>query len=120
MTAPTEKGSTLNLFEAMTAAADGGERFDSLVSRDGFLVERIVSLGHTTPPDAWLAQERAEWVVLLRGAARLYFEGEEADRTLAPGDHLLIPPHTRHRVTWTAPEEPSVWLALHFYEGVAG
>lgn len=52
--------------------------------------------------------------MLLKGAARLYFEGEDADRLLRPGDWLVIPAHCRHRVTWTDPERTTVWLALHF------
>jgi cupin 2 domain-containing protein len=52
-------------------------------------------------------------VVVLRGAARVQLEGEEPVE-LAPGDFLTIPPHHRHRVEWTHPEEPTVWLALHY------
>ena len=26
----------------------------------------------------------------------------------------LIPAHRRHRVEWTDPEAPTVWLALHY------
>jgi cupin 2 domain-containing protein len=25
-----------------------------------------------------------------------------------------IAPHCRHRVEWTAPDEPTIWLALHY------
>jgi cupin 2 domain-containing protein len=53
-------------------------------------------------------------VALLSGAAGLRFEDEAEPRVLAPGDHLLIPAHRRHRVEWTDPETPTVWLALHY------
>ena len=53
-------------------------------------------------------------MVVLRGRARLRFEGEDADRELGPGDYVHIPAHARHRVAWTAPDEPTVWLALHY------
>jgi cupin 2 domain-containing protein len=33
---------------------------------------------------------------------------------LQPGDHLIIPAHRRHRVEWTHPDQPTVWLALHY------
>jgi len=33
---------------------------------------------------------------------------------LAPGDHVLIPGGAQHRVTWTAPETETVWVAVHF------
>lgn len=84
-----------------------------LLERAALRLERIVSLGHATPPGEWYDQERDEWVVLLSGAARLAFEGEDGERQVVPGDWLWIPAHVRHRVTWTHPSEPSVWLALH-------
>ena len=51
--------------------------------------------------------------VLLAGAATLRLDGESEARRLAPGDHLLIPAHLRHRVEWTSPDEATVWLAVH-------
>ncbi|MDB5509498.1 MAG: hypothetical protein JWL93_1967 [Hyphomicrobiales bacterium] len=87
-----------------------------LVARPGLRIERIVSTGQATPPGAWLQQDRAEWVVLLSGSAGLQFEGEETERSLAPGDWLEIEPGLRHRVEWTAADEPSVWLAVHFVQ----
>ncbi len=39
---------------------------------------------------------------------------EDEEVSLGPGDHLLIPAHRRHRIAWTAPDEVTVWLALHF------
>ena len=37
-------------------------------------------------------------------------------RGLRPGDHVAIPAHKRHRVEWTAPDETTLWLAVHFPE----
>lgn len=39
-----------------------------------------------------------------------------ADRVivLAPGDHLMIPAGAVHRVTFTDPAAPTIWLAIHF------
>ena len=42
--------------------------------------------------------------------AGLLIEGEELERTLAPGDYVEIPPHVRHRVEWTLADRPTVWL----------
>jgi cupin 2 domain-containing protein len=53
-------------------------------------------------------------VLVLAGAAGLVFEGEAEPRVLRPGDYLLIPAHRRHRVAWTDPEQPTVWLAVHY------
>ncbi len=29
-------------------------------------------------------------------------------------DHVLIPTCVRHRVAWTDPERPTIWLAVHY------
>jgi cupin 2 domain-containing protein len=74
-------------------------------------VERIVSTGQASPPGL-VAQHRDEWVVLLDGEAELRYEDGEALR-LGPGDYVLIPAGTRHRVEWTRADPPCVWLAVH-------
>ena len=51
-------------------------------------------------------------MLLLAGAARLRFADETEDRVLGPGDHVHIAPHRRHRVEWTDPAVPTVWLAV--------
>ena len=51
--------------------------------------------------------------MLLTGGAGLRFDGETKVRELKPGDYLHIPAHVRHRVEWTHPSEPTVWLAVH-------
>jgi cupin 2 domain-containing protein len=77
-------------------------------------IERIVSRGHRSPPDCWYDQYEHEWVVLLTGAARLRFAEPPTTMELAPGDHVHIRPHVRHRVEWTAPDRDTVWLAVFF------
>ena len=77
-------------------------------------IERIVSHGHASPPGFWYDQEWNEWVVVISGAARLRFEGDEQTVELRAGDYLDVPAHKRHRVEWTSPEEPTVWLAVHY------
>lgn len=90
------------------------EVFETLAAGDGVVIERIVSTGQTTPPGEWLVEDRHEWVVLLAGAARLQFEGEATPHPLVPGNWLLIPAGTLHRVDWTATDEPTIWLAIHY------
>jgi len=94
-------------------ATPGKERFDELLARPGVVVERIISTGQATPADTPYDQPWDEWVLLIAGAARLWLEGRD-EIALAPGDHLLIPAHCRHRVLWTQADPPTVWLALHF------
>jgi cupin 2 domain-containing protein len=76
-------------------------------------IERIVSHGHASPSDSWYDQDQAEWVIVLKGAARLRFEAEEPVE-MRPGDYVNIPAHRRHRVEWTTPDEPTIWLAVHY------
>ena len=92
--------------------AGAGEVTDILVAAPGVRIERIVSLGQASPPGFWYDQPEGEFVLLLAGAARLRFEDEADDRTLSPGDWLHIPAHRRHRVAWTDPQTPTIWLAV--------
>ena len=101
---------TSNLFHDLPSHLPT-EVFTSLLASPAVRIERIVSHGHSSPPDFWYDQPQAEWVVVLKGAARIEF----ADRLveMRPGDFVAIPAHTRHRVDWTTPDEPTIWLAVH-------
>jgi len=105
----------VNLFEVITPGISE-EIFQVLLSTAHFRLERIISAGQATPPGEWYDQEAHEWVALLTGGAGLRFEDEAEPRVLRPGDCLLIPAHRRHRVEWTDPQGPTVWLALHYQE----
>ncbi|MGA8259730.1 MAG: cupin domain-containing protein [Arenicellales bacterium] len=76
-------------------------------------IERIISKGHVSPESRWYDQAREEWVIVLRGEARLSFEDGDAV-ALKPGDYILIPAHARHRVEWTTPGMETIWLAIHY------
>jgi len=93
--------------------ARAGEVFTRLAATNGAVVERIVSRGQVTPEDAPWRQDHDEWVLLVAGAARLAIQGQD-EVALTPGDHVLIPGGAQHRVTWTAPETETVWVAVHF------
>jgi len=101
-----------NLYAGLPAGS-AEEQLTELLARPGVRIERIVSTGQASPPGFWYDQPRAEWVLLLQGAARLRFEDEDAARLLGPGDYLEIAPHRRHRVEWTDPQAATVWLAVH-------
>ena len=89
------------------------ELFETLVRTEAVRIERIVSRGHATPAGEWYDQPRSEWVLLVRGAARLQFEdGREVE--MGAGDWLEIAAHERHRVAWTDPARDTVWLAVHY------
>ena len=76
-------------------------------------IERIVSYGNTSPEQFWYDQDEHEWVVVLQGEAKLLFENH-ASLHMKSGDHVLIPAHQKHRVEWTTPHEPTVWLAVFY------
>jgi len=101
-----------NLFTHIAQDSDG-EVFETLLQTDALKLERIVSTGQATPSGQWYDQDSDEWVILLSGSAGLLFDGEGKLRVLQPGDYLLIPAHTRHRIEWTEAGTETVWLALH-------
>ena len=90
------------------------ELFTTLLEAASVRIERIVSHGHASPPDFWYDQDQHEWVLVLKGTARLRFEGDEQPVKLKTGDFINIPAHKKHRVEWTTPEEPTIWLAVHY------
>ncbi len=94
-----------NLFEV--AAPASGEQFDVLARFGATEIERISS--SATSDGEWYEQAHDEWVVLLRGSARLEVEGQILE--LAAGDYLSLPACTRHRVIETS--SGAVWLAAH-------
>ena len=97
-----------NLFADIPAAVPE-ELIQTLLATANLRIERIVSLGHASPEGFWYDQEAHEWVMLLTAAARLTLEGDEP-LELRPGAFANIPAHRRHRVEWTDPQQPTVWL----------
>jgi len=77
---------------------------------------RAALLGHAnryqSPNGFWCDLPGRKWVVVLKGAAQLEFEGGALEMT--PGDFLDIPAHQKHRVAWTTSDEPTIWLAAHY------
>lgn len=96
--------------------AGATEVIEALLSAPGTRIERIVSHGQASPPGFWYDQDQAEFVLLLAGAARLRFADEAEPRVLTPGDWINIEAHRRHRVEWTDPERPTVWLVIFYTE----
>jgi cupin 2 domain-containing protein len=88
------------------------ELFTTLLDTADVRIERIVSHGHASSEGFWYDQDRHEWVVLLKGAARIRFEDGVIE--MMPGSFIHIPAHRKHRVEWTTPDEPTVWLAVHY------
>lgn len=89
------------------------EIFETLVKNENIHIERIVSKGHNSPKEGWYDQDQNEWVLLLKGAARLAFE-DGSELSMGPGDNLEIPAHAKHKVVWTDPEMETIWVAVHY------
>lgn len=108
-----------SLLRDLPASPLTAERFDTLTRRGAVRIERIVSTGQASPDGFWYDQGWDEFVLLVAGAARLTLDGA-GERLLAPGDWVMIPAGTRHRVAWTDPVLPTVWLAVHVGEPDGG
>jgi len=89
------------------------EVFEELAGNENVKIERIISTGQATAEGEWLKQEKIEFVLLISGKAGIQFRGQE-DVELVPGDHLVIPPNTDHRVTFTQKEPATIWLAIYY------
>ena len=101
-----------NIFKNIPTNLDE-ELFQDIIAKDGVKIQRIVSQAHTTPEGEWYKQVENEWVLVLSGSAIISFESDN-DIKLEKGDHLNIPAHKRHRVSWTSEDEKTVWLVVFY------
>lgn len=88
------------------------ELLTTLLKAANIRIERIVSHGHASPAGFWYDQDEHEWVIVLKGAARLRFEDSIVE--MKPGDFVNISAHKKHQVDWTTPDEPTIWLAVFY------
>ncbi|MBK2105402.1 cupin domain-containing protein [Francisella philomiragia] len=98
----------INLFDVIPSTSNE-EIFVDLLKNDNIHIEKIISYGQVTPIDEPYIQSHDEWVVVLKGMAKLRLDNN--DYILDEGEHLFIPKNTKHWVTYT--ENPTIWLALH-------
>jgi len=97
-----------NLFAGASPPVDG-ERFETLLAHRNLVIERIVSSGNATPIEYLQTQD--EWVLLVRGDARLDVAGE--DVVLEAGDYVFLPAGTRHSVVHAS--NGALWVAVHLH-----
>jgi cupin 2 domain-containing protein len=88
------------------------EFLTTLLEAANLRIERIVSHGQASPEGFWYDQDQHEWIVVLKGAARLGFE--DGIVAMMPGDFINIPAHKKHRLEWTTSDEPTIWLAVFY------
>lgn len=96
-----------NIFQ--TAIPNKGETFSTLLDHKNIKIERIVSSDKI--PDKVYEQKQDEWVVLLKGGAKLDLDGKIVEMKV--GDYLFISAKQRHKVLKT--EAGTVWLAVHIF-----
>ena len=89
-----------------------GEVVQKIIQAADVRIERIISHGHASAADFWYDQPEHEWVIVLKGAARLQFEDGMAEMKV--GDFINIPAFKKHRVDWTTPDEPTIWLVVRY------
>ena len=90
------------------------ELFQSLLTTRSLKIERIISTGQVTKKGKWLKSKRNEWVIVVRGAAKLRFFKNDRVVKMKAGSHVLIPANTLHRVDWTDPRQKTIWLAVYY------
>lgn len=100
-----------NLLTRASLSIASDEMIDVLAGGENVRIERIVSMGQSSPPEFWYDQDEDEWVAVIQGEAELeWADGRRA--RMRTGDWVLIPAHERHRVAWTSTEPPCIWLAV--------
>ncbi len=102
-----------NLFSGIPVGLEE-ELFETILGREIFRIERIVSRGHCSPEGFWYDQNDHEWVILIKGSAVLCFEDQSENIKMNPGNYVNIEKHRRHRVEWTDPAQETIWLAVRY------
>ena len=88
------------------AAPGHGEQVQRLADLGSVAVDQILSGRLDGPVD--YCENEDEWVVVLHGAATLSVDGEHME--LGPGDWVLLPARTPHRLVETHPG--TSWLTV--------
>jgi cupin 2 domain-containing protein len=88
------------------------ELIETLLTNKHIKIEKIVSKGHTSPAQGWYNQDKNEWVIVIKGAAKLKFEDKIVE--LKEGDYINIPAYKKHKVIWTSPDVETIWIAIFY------
>jgi len=99
----------LNLFEIEKLPAIDSEFFETILKHKNIKIKKIVSNTLKTPQT--FIQKEDEFVVLLKGCAKIEINGEV--KKLKSGDTLFISKNTPHTLIKT--KKIAVWLAIHIY-----
>ena len=97
-----------NLFEIETLPEVDKEIFTTILKHKNVTIKKIVSNTLKTPQT--FIQEKDEFVILLKGCAKIEINGEV--KKLKSGDYLFIPANTPHTLIKT--KKTAIWLAIYF------
>jgi cupin 2 domain-containing protein len=104
-----------NIFDLRTIDFSKNEEIIEILSQGkNIRIERIISSGQISLEDFWYDQSEHEFVIVLQGEAKILFENRD-EQFLRQGDYLIIPPHKKHRVSYTSINPKCIWLAV-FYD----
>ncbi len=87
------------------------EIIEKLIEKENIRIERIASFSDRSENGFYYDQDEYEFVLLLKGRAKLLFEGRGTVE-LKAGDWLVIEPHERHRVEYTSKD--ALWLCVFY------
>ncbi len=96
-----------NLFDISTLPDIDSEIFKTLLKHKNVTIKKIISNTLKTPQT--FNQKEDEFVVLLKGCAKIEINGEI--KKLKAGDFLFIPANTPHTLIKT--KKTAIWLAIY-------
>ncbi len=108
----SNKNKTFNLLDNIPFDSKD-EIFETIISNNNVKIERIISYGQITPKDYWYDQDQDEFVLILKGSAKIKYNNGDI-HTLNTNDSLYIPAHQKHQVIYT--KNPTVWLAISYLD----
>jgi len=100
----------MNLLEIEKLPEIDSEIFITLLKHKNIEIKKIISNTLKTPQT--FNQEYDEFVVLLKGCAKIEINGEI--KKLKSGDFMFIPKNTPHTLLKT--KKVAIWLAINIYE----
>jgi len=99
----------MNLLKIENLPKLDSEIFETILKHKNIEIKKIISNTLKTPQT--FIQKEDEFVVLLKGCAKIEINGEV--KKLKSGDYLFIPANTPHTLIKT--KKTAIWLAIHIY-----
>ena len=90
------------------------ELVERLLDASSVRIERIISRGTRPPRDSGTTKMNMNGSWCFAVPPLCFSKEISQPLEMREGDCLTIPAHTRHRVHWTTPDEPTIWLAIHY------